>query len=93
LYPVSPTSYEKAKSVWCAPDKVKALEEAYQGMELKTPPCDPRPIDKNIELGKRLLIDSTPTLIFQNGKIVEGYSNPETLKNLLNSNSGLKNSE
>lgn len=93
LYPVSPTSYEKAKSIWCAPDKVKALEEAYQGMELKTPPCDSRPIDKNIELGKRLLIDSTPTLIFQNGKIVEGYSNPETLKNLLNSNSGLKNSE
>jgi thiol:disulfide interchange protein DsbC len=88
LYPVSPTSYEKGKSIWCALDKVKALEEAYQGLELKSPPCDPRPIDKNIELGKRLLINSTPTLILQNGKVVEGYSNPETLQNLLNSSSG-----
>jgi len=89
LFPVSPTSYEKAKSIWCAPDKVKALEEVYQGMEPKIYPlCDTRAIDKNIELGRRLLIDSTPTLILQNGKIIEGYSNPETLMNLLNSSSG-----
>jgi thiol:disulfide interchange protein DsbC len=88
LYPLSPTSYEKAKSIWCAPDKVKALEEAYQGLDLKSPPCNPQPIDKNIELGRRLLIDSTPTLILQDGKIVEGYSSPEALQNFLNSSSG-----
>jgi thiol:disulfide interchange protein DsbC len=94
LFPVSPTSYEKAKSIWCAPDKVKALEEVYQGMEPKTYPlCDTRAIDKNIELGRRLLIDSTPTLILQNGKIVEGYSKPETLENLLNSSSGQTKSD
>jgi thiol:disulfide interchange protein DsbC len=93
LYPMSPTAYEKAKSIWCAPDKVKALEEVYQGLELKSPPCDPRPIDKNIELGRQLLIDSTPTLILQTGKIVEGYSDLETLKKLLDSSSGLKKSD
>jgi len=88
LFPLSPTSYEKARSIWCAPDKIKALEEAYQGLELKSPPCNPQSIDKNVELGRRLFIDSTPTLILQNGKIVEGYSNPEALQNLLNSSSG-----
>jgi thiol:disulfide interchange protein DsbC len=88
LFPLGPTSYEKAKSIWCARDKIKALEEAYQGLELKSPPCDPRPIDKNIELGRRLFIDSTPTLILQHGKVVEGYSNQEALENLLNSSSG-----
>ncbi len=88
LFPLSPTSYEKARSIWCAPDKIKALEEAYQGLELKSPPCNPQPIDKNVELGRRLFIDSTPTLILQNGKIVEGYSNPEALQNLLNSSAG-----
>jgi len=89
LYPLTPDSYKKAKSIWCSQDKVRALEETYQGKVLKCPPCDTSPIDKNMEFGKRLLIDSTPTLLFQNGKMVEGYTSPNTLENLLKSNSGL----
>jgi thiol:disulfide interchange protein DsbC len=88
LYPLSPTSYEKAKSIWCSQNKVSALEEAYQGKELKSPSCDTRSVDKNIEFGKRLLIDSTPTIILQNGKIIEGYPYPNTLENILKSSSG-----
>jgi protein-disulfide isomerase len=68
---------------------MKALEETYQGKELHAPPCDTSPIDRNIELGKRLLIDSTPTLFFQNGKVIEGHASPNTLENLLKMNSGL----
>jgi thiol:disulfide interchange protein DsbC len=89
LYPLTPDSYEKAKSIWCSQDKVRALEETYQGKVLRSPPCDTSPIDKNMEFGKRLLIDSTPTLLFQNGKMIEGYVSPNTLENLLKSNSGL----
>jgi len=89
LYPLSPSSFEKAKSIWCSKDRRKALEETYQGMELKTPSCDTTGINKNMELGRRLLVDSTPTLLFQNGKIMEGYFPPDTLENLLKSNSGL----
>ena len=89
LYPLTPDSYEKAKSIWCSQDKVRALEETYQGKVLRSPSCNTSPVDKNMEFGKRLLIDSTPTLIFQNGKMVEGYVPPNTLENLLKSNSGL----
>jgi thiol:disulfide interchange protein DsbC len=89
LYPSSPASYEKAKSIWCSQDKGRALEETYQGKELKSPSCDTSPIDKNMEFGKRLLIDSTPTLLFQNGKMIEGYASPNTLENLLKLNSNL----
>ncbi len=89
LYPLTPVSYEKAKSIWCSQDKVRALEETYQGKELQSPSCDTSSIDKNMELGKRLLIDSTPTLLFQNGKMIEGHLSPDTLKNLLKTNSGL----
>jgi thiol:disulfide interchange protein DsbC len=89
LYPLTPASYEKAKSVWCSQDKVRALEEAYQGKELGPPSCNTSPIDKNMEFGRRLLIDSTPTLIFQNGKITEGYVSPGTLEDLLKLNSSL----
>jgi len=89
LYPLTPVSYEKAKSIWCSQDKVRALEETYQGKELRSPSCDTSSIDKNMELGKRLLIDSTPTLLFQNGKMIEGNLSPDTLENLLKTNSGL----
>jgi thiol:disulfide interchange protein DsbC len=89
LYPLTPTSYEKAKSIWCSQDKVKSLEEAYQGKEIRSPSCDTSPIDRNMEFGRGLLIDSTPTLLFQNGKIMEGYPSPNSLENLLKTNTGL----
>ncbi len=89
LYPLAPSSYEKAKSIWCSKDRRKALEETYQGKESKSPSCDTAAINKNMEIGRRLLIDSTPTLLFQNGKIVEGYVLPDALENLLRLNSGL----
>jgi len=88
LYPLTPASYEKAKAIWCSQDKVKALEETYQGKELRSPSCPTSPIDKNMEFGKRLLVESTPTLLFQNGKMMEGYAASDTLENLLKLNSG-----
>jgi len=87
LYPLTPASYEKAKAIWCSQDKVKALEETYQGKELRSPSCHTSPIDKNMEFGKRLLVESTPTLLFQNGKMIEGYTASDTLENLLKLNS------
>ena len=88
LYPLNPNSYKKATSIWCSPDRIKTLEEAYQGKELPFLPCDTKSVDKNIEFGKRLFFQSTPTLIFQNGKIIEGYAFSGELESLLQSNSG-----
>ena len=87
LYPLTPASYEKAKAIWCSQGKLKALEESYEGKELSSPSCDTSPIDKNVQLGKRLLVESTPTLLFQNGKMTEGYTTSDTLENLLKLNS------
>jgi len=87
LYPLTPASYEKSKAIWCSEVKLKALEEAYEGKELRSPSCDTSPIDKNMQLARRLLVESTPTLLFQNGKMVEGYMGLDTIENLLTLNS------
>jgi thiol:disulfide interchange protein DsbC len=87
LYPINPVSYEKAKSIWCSQDRLKALEDAYSGKELPLPACNTSAIDRNVEWGRRNMIDSTPTLIFENGKIIEGYT-PGTLENLFKSAGG-----
>jgi len=89
LFPLNPTSYEKAKSVWCSQDRLKALEESFHGKELGPSSCDTSPIDMNMELGKRLLIGSTPTLVLQNGKVIEGYTPLTALEDFLKLDSGL----
>ncbi len=87
LYPLTPASYEKAKAIWCSQSRLKALEEAHEGKEFPPSSCDTSPIDRNMQLGKRLLVESTPTLLFQNGKMVEGYAASDAVENLLRSNS------
>jgi len=85
LFPLNPASYEKTKSIWCSQDRLKALEESYHGREPGPSSCNTSAIDRNLELGKHLLITSTPTLLFQNGKVIEGYVLPDALENLLKS--------
>ncbi len=83
LFPLNPASYEKAKTIWCSQDRLKALEESYQGKEPGPSSCNVSAIDRNLDLGERLLITSTPTLLFQSGKVIEGYLLPDALENLL----------
>jgi len=85
LFPLNPVSYEKAKSIWCSQDRLKALEESFQGKQPGPASCNASAIDQNLELGKHLLITSTPTLLFESGKVVEGYLLPDALENLLES--------
>lgn len=85
LFPLNPASYEKSKFIWCSQDRLKALEESYHGKQPGPSSCNTSAIDRNLELGKHLLITSTPTLLFQNGKVIEGYLLPDALENLLKS--------
>jgi len=85
LFPLNPPSYEKSKSIWCSQNRLKALEESYHGKEPGPASCNASAIDRNLELGKHLLITSTPTLLFQNGKVIEGYVLPDALENFLKS--------
>ncbi|OOZ45350.1 DsbC family protein [Solemya velum gill symbiont] len=63
---ITPSSYENAKSVWCAADRNKALTEAKAGKKMATASCD-TPIDKHMEIGRELGINSTPTIFLADG--------------------------
>lgn len=73
LFPIlSPDSVEKAKQIWCSADKAKAWNEQMDG---KAPSgkgdCD-NPVQKNVELGRKLAINGTPTLFFVDGDRAPG---------------------
>jgi thiol:disulfide interchange protein DsbC len=75
LYPIlSPDSGDKAKAVWCAPDRAKAWEDLI--LRDSPPPataakCD-TPIDKMVAFGHEKKIGGTPTIFFEDGERVPG---------------------
>jgi thiol:disulfide interchange protein DsbC len=76
LYPLEqlhPDAGNKARAIWCAPDKAIAWQDWIDNGQLPktTATCD-TPIDKIADLGKKYNITSTPTLIFADGKRMLG---------------------
>ena len=74
LYPIlSPDSVQKAKAVWCAPDKGKAwLDYMVRDMSVPADSSCQTPIDKILEWGKGKRIQGTPTMFFEDGERVPG---------------------
>ena len=74
MYPViRPQNADHSKAVWCSPDRAKAwLELAIDHKRPAAAPTCENPVEKNLELGQSLGVNSTPTLIFQNGERVSG---------------------
>ncbi|MEO8440983.1 MAG: DsbC family protein [Betaproteobacteria bacterium] len=75
LYPVlGPDSLEKAKSIWCSKDKIKAWDDQLvRGIApTAAASCDTSSIDKTLAFGKQKNITGTPTMFFVDGQRVPG---------------------
>ncbi len=85
LYPVlGPDSLVKSKQIWCSPNRAKAWTEWMQNATaLAGDGACSTPIDKTLELGKKLKVDGTPTLFFSNNKRVEGAIGASDLQKFL----------
>lgn len=93
LYPLEslhPDAANKAQAIWCAPDRVKAWQDWVLNGQLPPKPttCD-HPLDKVAQLGRRLGVNSTPLLIFSDGKRLPGAYPAKEIERLLN-NAGAK---
>jgi thiol:disulfide interchange protein DsbC len=71
---IHPHSYAKAKAIICE-KSLQLLEDSLAGKEIPPPRCATDQVDKNIELGRKIFVKSTPTLIFSDGSVVPGYKN------------------
>jgi len=69
--PGSPT-FIKSVSVWCSDDQKKALGAAKNGVEIEAKTCD-NPVLEQFELGQKLGVTGTPTMILENGNILPGF--------------------
>lgn len=83
--PIHPDASRKSKLVWCSKDRLKAWQDMMLTDRLPEDgrsDCD-HPVDENIALGQRLRINSTPTLIFSNGRRFAGYAPAERIEQML----------
>jgi thiol:disulfide interchange protein DsbC len=87
MYPViRPENANHSRAVWCSPDRAKAWLELAAAARPKVPQASPacaNPVDKLLEAGQRLGVNSTPTLFLANGERLTGGVAAGDLKDLL----------
>jgi len=76
LFPIDqlhPDASRKSAIIWCAQDKAKAWDEFFATSKLPDNKGDCQtPIAETVQLGQRLHINATPTLVFADGTTVPG---------------------
>ena len=74
MFPViRPELADQSKAVWCSPDRAKAwLDVALRGKPPTVKADCANPVAKNLELGRSLGVNSTPTLVLANGERITG---------------------
>ncbi len=90
LYPLAAQSEEakkKAATVLCAKDRLAALDEAWNG---KVSPASVTPteacmasVENNVKMGRSHRINSTPTMVLEDGRVVVGYKTEAEIRALL----------
>jgi 2-polyprenylphenol 6-hydroxylase len=87
MYPViRPQNADHSRSVWCSTDRAKAWLELAAAPKPKVPEAAPtcaNPVDKLVETGHKLGVNSTPTVFLANGERVSGGLSADDLKDLL----------
>lgn len=66
-------SYQKMVTTWCAKDRQSTLTRYKNGEELPINTCSDNPVAAEYQLGDRLGVSGTPTLITASGELIPGY--------------------
>lgn len=82
LHPDAP---RKAKSIWCSDKRQAAWHDYLVSDKQPTANTDcANPIDRNIQLGQKLGINGTPTLVAEDGRVMPGAASAAQIENWLN---------
>jgi len=80
-------SFNKISSAWCNEDPNYSLTLLKQGQDIETKLCEDNPVEKHFNLGNRIGVQGTPSIITYEGKMIPGYLPPQDLLKILATNS------
>ena len=84
---VGSESFNKAISVWCAENRQEAMTKAKRGEAIENKTCE-NPVQAQYELGQKLGVRGTPSMILEDGEMLPGYVPPTQLAQLLANQKG-----
>lgn len=79
---VESSALPKMISVWCAPDRQRALTQAKNGQNLPVRDCQ-NPVLSQHALGNRIGITGTPAIILPSGQLIPGYMEVDRLSEVV----------
>jgi thiol:disulfide interchange protein DsbC len=71
-------TYTEMVSIWCAADRGAAFTAAKEGHAPKPATCT-NPVKSQFDLGVKLGVTGTPTIITEDGTVIGGYLTPEQM--------------
>jgi len=85
MYPViRPQLADHSRAVWCSPDRAAAwIDLALRGKQPSASPSCDNPVAKTLELGRKLGVNSTPTLFLASGERIQGGMSASDLREIL----------
>ena len=72
-------SWHKAEAVWCSSNRNEALTRAKNGEDIKAPKCPADIVARDYELGHKLSVEGTPSIVLASGELLGGYLPPAQL--------------
>ena len=78
-------SFKKIVSAWCNDDPHSSITELKLGKEIEINLCSKNPVIEHFNLGQKMGISGTPSILTTEGKMIPGYVSPKELFELLNS--------
>ena len=84
LYPILKGSKRISEAIWCSDDKIKSWNSFMLNGTTPTGKECEAPIDTLLKIGKQHGFNSTPTIVFANGKTVPGMISAEIIEKKLN---------
>ena len=79
---VGSRSYDKAVSVWCAPERRDEMTLAKSGKLPRKRSCE-NPVTEHMAMGERLGLTGTPFSITDTGRVINGYRSADALHQAL----------
>ena len=70
--PPGTESYARSVSVWCAGDPHQAMTDAKAGREIEPATCE-NPVAEHFEVGQRIGVRGTPSIMTETGELIGGY--------------------
>ncbi len=78
----SPT-YAAMQSIWCSDDRQQQMSAAKGGQQVTPQVCNSSAVIDQYQLGVRLGVNGTPAIFLDDGRLIPGYRDADTLAQML----------